>query len=82
MRLPPVKGDIGRLFREYIWQHGVISIEGSRSPDLEQKREVISRLLNLAPGGQLRAVLREVLKRVDAEIRTIKIEYEEDCVIW
>ncbi len=74
--------DIGRLFREYIWQHGVISIEGSRSPDLEQKREVISRLLNLAPGGQLRAVLREVLKRVDAEIRTIKIEYEEDCVIW
>ena len=72
--------DIGRLFSEYIW-HGGISIEGSRSPDLEQKREVISRLLNLAPGGQLRAVLREVLKRVDAEIRTIKIEYEEDCVI-
>ena len=73
--------DIGRLFREYIWQHGVISIEGSRSPDLEQKREVISRLLNLAPGGQLRAVLREVLKRVDAEIQAIAKEYEEDRVI-
>lgn len=72
--------DIGRLFREYIW-YGGISIEGSRSPDLEQKREVISRLLNLAPGGQLRAVLREVLKRVYAEIQAIAKEYEEDCVI-
>lgn len=73
--------DIKRLFADYI-RDNVISIGAdSPSPELEQKREVISRLLNLAPRGQQRAVLREVLQGIDAEIQSIKKGYEEDCVI-
>lgn len=73
--------DIKRLFREYVWHDG-ISILGGHSPDLEQKRKVISCLLDLAPRGILRAVLREVLQRFDAGIQIIKKGYdEEDCVI-
>ncbi len=72
--------DIGRLFGEYIL-YGVVSIIDGDSPELKRKREAISRLLSLAPPGNLRAALREVLHWVDAKIWAIKKDYEEDCVI-
>lgn len=71
--------DIRRLFGGYI-RYDVITFMGDHSPDLERKKEAISRLLSLAPRGSLRAVLREALQGVDAEIQSVKMEYEEDLV--
>lgn len=73
------RDDLKRLFGEYIWSGG-ISFIGDHSPVLERKKEAISRLLNLTPPGSLRAVLREALQGVDAEIQGIKKEYEEDLM--
>lgn len=72
--------EVRRQFGEYI-RYGVISIIERHSPELKRKREAISRLLNLAPRGSLRATLREVLQGVDVEIQDIKKEYEEDRMI-
>lgn len=72
--------EIQKLFADYI-REGVISIgAGGHSPELEQKRGVIARLLSLAPRGHQQAVLRDVLQRIDAEILDAKREYEEDFV--
>ena len=72
--------NVKRLFADYI-RGGVTSIDaGGHSPELEQKREVIARLLSLAPRGQQRVVLRDVLQWIDAEILDAKRDYEEDSV--
>ena len=72
--------EIKGLFSNFVW-FGGISSKGGHSPELERKREVISRILNLAPQGRLRVTLREVLRRVDTMIQTIKKEHEEDWAI-
>ena len=72
--------EIKGLFSNFVW-FGGISSEGDHSPELERKREVISRILNLAPQGRLRVTLREVLRRVDAMIQTIRKEHEGDWAI-
>jgi len=73
------RDDLRRLFGGYI-RYDVITFMGGHSPELERKKEAISRLLSFAPPGSLRAVLREALQGVDAEIQSVKMEYEEDLV--
>ncbi len=72
--------DIERIFSKNTW-HDVITIIEDRSPELEQKREFISRLLNLVPRGTLRATLREVLVGIDKEMISIEKNYGEDYMI-
>lgn len=70
--------EVRDMFAEYI-HSGVCTIDlTGYSPQLIQKKEFIAGLYELAPHGPLKAMLRDIMKEIEAEIQETMKETEDD----